>query len=398
MKQTFLLLVAVVWVGVQLKAGDWPNWRGPNHNGISTETGWSSDWPAAGPKVLWRADVGTGFSSFAVIGDRVFTMGNEDDEDSVVCLNVDTGEEMWRHTYAEPKAPNLYEGGPNSTPTADDGRVYTLSRQGKLFCLDAQNGEVKWSKDLVGEHGVEIPKQHWGLSGSPLVQGRLLIVNAGRAGMAFEKDSGKLVWETGSDPAAYATPVPFERDGSRGILVFAAKALVALDLTGRELWQYPWKTDWDINAADPILSGDQVFITSGYNHGATLLRINGGSPTSVWENKNMRSQLSGGVLWKDHVYGIDDNQLRCIQLDTGAVRWTERSIGKGTVTMADGKLIVLSEKGELLVAEASPTAFRPTARAQVLGGKCWTVPVLANGRIFARNAAGTVVCLDVRAN
>jgi outer membrane protein assembly factor BamB len=141
-----------------------------------------------------------------------------------------------------------------------------------------------------------------------------------------------------------------------------------------------------------------VFITSGYGHGAALLGVDGGEPTVVWENKNMRSQLSGGVVWKGHVYGIDDNRLRCIALDSGEALWTERSVGKGTVMLADGRLIVLSEKGELMVADASPQSFEPTARAQVLGGRCWTMPVLSHGFIYARNAKGNVVCLDVRGN
>ena len=380
-----------------MRAADWPNWRGPDHNGISTETGWLREWPAAGPKVLWKAPLGTGFSSFAVVDGRVFTMGNADDEESVICLDEKAGTELWRHTYPEPIAPKLYEGGPNATPTVDGSRVFTLSRSGKLFCLDAKSGTVNWSKDLVEEFGIEVPKRnHWGLSGSPLVQGDLVIVNAGRAGMAFEKSSGKLVWETGKDAAAYATPVPMTLGDRKVILVFAAKELVALDpATGRQLWSYPWETNYDVNAADPIVDGSRIFISSGYNHGAALLDAAGGEPRLVWENKNMRSQLSGGVLWEGHVYGIDDKQLRCLDVETGESRWTEKSSGKGSVIIADGMLIVLSEKGELMIAKASPDGFNPTARAQVLGGKCWTVPVLANGRIYARNATGGMVCLDV---
>ena len=252
-------------------AADWPNWRGPHHDGISRETGWTTAWPDAGPKRLWKASVGTGFSSFAVAHGGVFTMGNEEDRDSVVCLDLENGQERWRHTYPEPKAPNLYEGGPNSTPTVDGSRVFTLSRRGKLFCLEAKSGAVEWSRDLVADFGIEVPDKHWGLSGSPLVSGDLLIVNAGRAGMAFNKTSGELVWETGKDPAAYASPVPFERNGRLGVLIFAAKALVALDMgSGSELWQYPWETSWDVNAADPIIDRDRVFIGFYIN---TIMRI-----------------------------------------------------------------------------------------------------------------------------
>jgi outer membrane protein assembly factor BamB len=164
------------------------------------------------------------------------------------------------------------------------------------------------------------------------------------------------------------------------------------------LWRFPWKTQYDVNAADPIvIGGDRFFITSGYGHGCALIQVSGGEPTLVWENKNMSSQMSGGVLWQGHVYGIDDKQLRCLSLDTGEVKWTEKSVGKGSLMLADGKLIVLGEKGELYCAETSPAGFKVISRAQVLGGKCWTTPVLSNGRIYCRNAKGDFVCLDVGA-
>jgi outer membrane protein assembly factor BamB len=399
MKQIFTLVGLSIFLvsGNRSDASDWPHWRGPDFNGISRETGWLSKWPAQGPTVLWKASVGTGFSSFAVADGRVYTMGNEENRDSVVCLDEGSGRDLWRHDYPEPKAPKLYEGGPNATPTVNDDRVFSLSRNGKLFCLEADSGKVVWSQDLMADFGIQVPdKGHWGLSGSPVVQGQWVIVNAGRAGMAFDRESGKLVWQTGRDPAGYATPVPCEIGGHRAVLVFAAKALMAVALAdGRELWQYPWETSWDVNAADPMIDGQRIFITSGYNRGAAVLQLKEGRPHPLWENKNMRSQMSGGVLWQGHVYGIDDKQLRCLALDTGEVRWTDKSSGKGSVTMAEGKLIVLSEKGELLVADASPEGFQSSARAQVLGGKCWTVPVLANGRLYARNAAGDVVCLDL---
>ena len=399
MKLASCIPLLPILVAGTLTAADWPNWRGPDLDGISRETGWTSEWSAAGPAVLWKANVGIGFSSFAVAAGRVYTMGNENDRDSVICLDAADGREVWRHSYDEPKAPQLYEGGPNSTPTVDGDRVYTLSRSGKFFCLDATTGKVQWSVDLQADHGIEVPKKgHWGLSGSPLVSGDHVVLNAGRAGMAFDRKTGKLVWETGKEPAAYATPVPAQLNGRAVLLVFAAPGLVALDpATGKELWLHPWKTSWDVNAADPIVEGNRIFITSGYNHGAALLDVGSGKPEVVWENKNMRSQLSGGVLVDGHVYGMDEKQLRCIDLASGEVKWTEKRSGKGSVLVADGKLIVLSEKGELMVAPVSPDGFNATASAQVLGGKCWTLPVLANGRIYARNAAGDVVCLDVAA-
>jgi outer membrane protein assembly factor BamB len=384
----------MLYAAASLSAADWPNWRGPANNGISAETDWQTEWPAAGPKVLWKAPLGTGFSSFAVAEGRVFTMGNVDDQDSVICLDADGGKELWRHTYPQPIAPKLYEGGPNASPAVDGSRVFSLSRNGKLFCLDAETGKVNWSKDLVKEFGIKVPD--WGLSGSPLVQGNLVVVNAGRAGMAFEKESGKLIWETGKDAAGYASPVPMTIRGQKAVLVFGGKALVALALaTGSELWAYPWETSYDINAADPIVDGSRVFISSGYGHGAALLDVSGDQPELVWENKNMRNKMNGSVLVEGHVYGCDEKKLTCVDVNTGEKKWANGASGQGSLMAANGTLIILSEKGELIVAEASPEAFTPISRAQVLGGKCWTVPVLANGRIYARNAEGGMVCLDV---
>jgi outer membrane protein assembly factor BamB len=395
-----LSLVAILYTAQLSMAADWPNWRGPDYNGISTESSWQTDWPAEGPKILWTATVGTGFSSFAIVDGCVLTMGNADEQDAVICLDAATGEERWRHTYAEPLSPQLYEGGPNSTPTIDGNRVYTLSRRGKFHCFDLADGSVQWAIDLVADHGITVPeKGHWGLSGSPLVQGELVILNAGRAGMAFQKASGKLVWKTGDDAAAYATPVPGRLNGKPTLLVFAAKALVALDPeTGSEFWQFPWETSWDVNAADPIITGNRVFISSGYGHGAALLEVSADGPVSVWSNKNMRNKMNGSVLVDGYVYGCDEKKLTCLDINTGKKQWSTSASGQGSLMVADGKLIILSDKGELIIADASPEAFTPIAQAQVLGGKCWTVPVLANGRIYARNAKGGVVCLDVSAN
>jgi outer membrane protein assembly factor BamB len=392
-----LLLLTAVLAVADSQAGDWARWRGPSLNGVSTETGWQADWPASGPRIAWKAQVGTGFGSFAVAEGRVFVMGNADDRDQVFCFEAASGKELWNHSYAEPLAPKLYEGGPNTTPTVDGDRVYTLSRQGKVFCLQVADGKVVWSKDLAADFDIPVPeKDHWGLSGSPFIEGDLVILNAGRAGIALKKASGDKVWSTGKEAAGYATPVPFELGGKRSLLMFTGSALVALDpQSGEERWQFPWKTSWNVNAADPIVSGNRIFLSSGYNTGGAVIEVTDGRPVELWRNKNMRNQMSGSILWEGHLYGVDENQLRCLSFDTGEVKWSERSVGKGTVTIADGKLIVLSDKGELMTAPASPEGFNPIARAQVLGGKCWTVPVLSNGRIYARNAKGDVVCLDV---
>ena len=213
---------------------------------------------------------------------------------------------------------------------------------------------------------------------------------------SLEKKTGEVVWTNGQDAAGYATPQPFGSGDNRAVAIFAAKDLVAVKVKdGAELWRHPWKTEYDVNAAQPILDGDRVFVSSGYERGATVVKVEGNKASTVWENKNMRNHFNSCLLWKGHLYGVDEDQLRCLVFDTGEVKWTEKSVGKGSLLIADGKLIVLSDKGELMVADPSPEGFKPIARAQVLTGKCWTTHVLANGRIFCRNAAGDVVCLDV---
>ena len=391
---TAALLALAAFGTVTASGGDWPRWRGPELNGISPEKGWQAQWPAEGPKQLWKASVGTGFSSFSVSEGRVYTMGNATNTDSTFCLDARTGKVIWRHSYPCALDAKNFEGGPCATPTVADGRVYTHSRKGDTFCLDAAKGTVIWSKNLNKEAGLEIPA--WGSAGSVLIEGKLAVLNMGSAGVALDKESGKVVWVSDKTAGAYATPVPVAIGGERFVAIATRQSLALVKLAdGKEAWSYPWKTSYDVNAADPIVAGDKIFISSGYNHGGALLKVTAQGAEKVWENKNMRNHFNSCVLWEGHLYGPDDGGLRCLAFDTGELKWTYREFGKGSLMVADGKLVGLSEKGELIIAQAAPAAFEPIARAKVLTGKCWTTPVLANGRIYCRNAVGDVVCLDV---
>lgn len=385
-----------------LSAGDWPRWRGPNLNGISTETGWSTEWPAEGPRQLWKAKVGTGMSSVSVANGHAYTMGNREGQETVFCFDAESGKEVWKHTYESPLDPKYYVGGPSATPTVDGDTVYTLSRRGDFFAFDAATGAVRWSKNIAQETGAKLPE--WGFAGSPLVDGDRLILNVGTAGTAVDKQTGKVVWSTGPDMAGYATAVPMQHDSKKHFLIFSAKQLAAVSAAdGKIVWSHPWETSYDVNAADPIVVGPgRVFISSGYGRGGALLEIRDGRPSVIWENKNMRNQMNACVLVDGHLYGIDGNErgrdttLRCIEAATGAVKWSFKDPAHGAVSAAGGHLIVLGEKGELMVGKISPAEFKPVARAQVLGGQCWTVPVLAHGRLYLRNSAGDLVCVSLR--
>ncbi len=402
----FAVLAGPGWASDGAGAGlAWPPWRGPDRNGISSEKGWLEEWPEEGPKVLWRASLGTGFSSMAICKGRLYTMGNtatdakdEDQKDQVFCLDAMTGKEIWKYAYPCKLAPVFYKGGTSATPTVDGHRVYTYSKQGHVFCFDAATGKVVWSRNIQEQDGLVPPK--WGFAGSVLVAGDLLILNAGDGGIALKKDTGAVAWTSGKSASGYSTPLPFESGGSAGVALYSAKALVAVDpATGKKLWEQPWKTNYDVNAAEPIFIGDTVFLSTGYGSGCALMKVGKKGLVEIWRNKNMSNQCNSSVLFEGHIYGFDGNVggkgvLRCLDLKTGEVKWSKKRLGTGSLMMADGKLIILSEKGLLAIANATPEQYDEIQRAQILKGLCWTVPVLCNGRIYARCAEGDLVCVD----
>ncbi|MFC1793029.1 PQQ-binding-like beta-propeller repeat protein [Planctomycetota bacterium] len=380
-------------------AADWPNYRGPNYDGISTETDWSASWPESGPKVLWKASLGIGFASMSVSNGKVYAMGNIDDTDYLYCFDAATGKEIWKKSYPCPLYSKMHEGGPCATPTVEGDAVYILSKDGDAIRYKAATGDVVWHKKLNKDLGLKHPT--WHFSSSPLLAGDLVIYNAGTYGIALNKTDGSTVWQNGKSASGYTTGVPYTIGGQKAVVMAVCKELVSLNpVTGKVMWKLPWKTSYDINAADAIVSGDTIFISSGYKKGCALVKINGSDVTKVWQNKNMQNMINCSVLWEGHIYGFDGQvggggKLTCLDLATGEKKWSQGGMGTGSLMLADGKLIILGEKGKLVIAEASTEGFNELASAEILTGKCWTVPVLANGRIYARNAAGQLVCVDV---
>ncbi|MCU0872365.1 MAG: PQQ-binding-like beta-propeller repeat protein [Pirellulaceae bacterium] len=385
--------------GQDKSSTDWPCWRGPAHKGISPETGWSRSWPAAGPRILWKASVGHGFSSFAVAGSRVYTMGNSNDVDTVFCLDAETGKVLWNHSYPCPLTPLSYEGGPSATPAADGDRLYTLSKSGHVFCLDAATGEIVWSKKLdpaprqEGDYSVD-----WGYAASPLVLGDMLVLSVGWAGMALNKETGQRIWDNGPGRPGYSSPVPFTLGGRLGVAMLVARGVVAVEAdSGKLLWTIPWRTTWDQNAPDLLVSEGKLFVSTGHGVGCALYEITSGTPQEIWRNKNMRNELSSSVLWKGFVYGFDSHRLVCVAWATGERQWSEAGLGRGTLILVDGYLIVLGDQGKLVLAEASGDGFKALGTLQMPAeGRYWTAPAFSGGRIFVRNAAGDGFCVDVR--
>jgi len=391
-----LLSNASVWAQTAAPAaGEWASFRGPTHNGISTEKGLNTQWPKEGPKPLWKINVGAGYASVTVSGGKIFTMGNGGGQDTIYCLDATTGNEVWKHTYA--CASDEHYPGPRSAPVVDGGKVYSLSRKGDIYCLDAAKGGELWSKKAK-DFGAKNPQ--WDISGSPLVYGQLVIFNLNAHGVALDKNTGAEAWKSAAGRSGYATPVPFEMGGVKGVAIFGAKNLVGVNpVDGKALWSQEWVTSYDVNAADPVFEGDKAFVTSGYNRGGAALQIKDGKAAVLWENKEIASHGASPVVLDGHIYGTtgqygSPGALKCMELNTAAVKWTRPGLG-GSLVMVDGKLIVLTYRGKVVVVEASPTGYKELANAQVLGGTCWTVPTYASGKLYCRNKEGTLICLDL---
>jgi len=381
---------------------NWPQWRGGRRDGTSTSKGLARDWKQRPPRVLWKAQVGTGFSSIAVSGGVALTMGNNEGKDTVYAFDAKTGKVKWKHSYPCELAPLRHEGGPFATPTVDGGRVYTLSKKGHVFCFELATGRVMWKRDLVEATGTL--RNNYGFAGSPLIWGKLVILNAGSAGAALDKDTGKLAWK--SDPGVkpgHASPVLFAMGKGKepGVLILAKTLMSIVDpATGRVLLQRGIKGEGRriYKIADPLVIGDKIFITATYGYICTLLRVADGKAGEVWRNKNLTSKIFSPVLVDGHIVGGHlEKTFRCVDPAGGEVKWENKDFS-GNVIRVGRDCLILTTTGELILADVTPKAFRPLARTQALRGKCWTMPALSGTRLYCRNADGQLVCLDLGAN
>jgi outer membrane protein assembly factor BamB len=347
--------------------------------------------------------VGIGLSSFSVSKGRLYTMGNVAEKDNVFCFDAETGKLRWKHEYAcLSKDPNGYHG-TRCTPTVDGDYVYTLSRHGHFFCLETATGQVKWSKDFKKEFGGQPPT--WGFAGSPLIEKNWVLTEAGGANsasvVAFNKETGEVIWKVGSDGAGYASLIAFDLGGERCFLQFCKDHLICRRMkNGAEMWRLPWKTSYGVNATTPIIHDGQIFISTGYGYGCALLKPSATGVEEVWRNKNMKNHVNSCVLLDGYLYGFDDKELKCLDWKNGEVKWTAKGYGKGALMAADGKLILYSDNGKLGLAEVSPAAFKEICSFQALttppGGKeSWASPLLANGRLYVRHG-DKLLALDVR--
>jgi outer membrane protein assembly factor BamB len=395
-------------------ATPWPQWRGPNRDGISAETGMRTDWSQSPPKIVWKHPIGEGYSSFAVAHGRLYTMDGEGNTERIVCLSADSGEEIWSHRYTTQVAKTAHHG-PKATPTIFEGLIYTIGAFGDFYCLSeaATQGkpQVIWKHDLQKEFEAEKSNSGYGFSSSPLVEGDLVCVQAGGqkgSVVAFDRKNGKVIWTALSDMNGYSSPVAATIADIRQIICFTSKGVAGLKVAdGATLWYYDWASrEEGCNIATPVVVGDYVFISSSQGAGCVLLRISKddrgafkAEPVYVMRNKVMRNYYSSCIFHEGFLYGFDvgPGNLKCIDFRTGAERWADKTRPKGTLIYADGHLIVLTESGTLKSIKASPEGIKLDGKVEniVDTRELWTLPVIANGRLYLRESQ-SILCLDVK--
>jgi outer membrane protein assembly factor BamB len=382
---------------------DWPHWLGPTKDGLSTEKNWGS----ALENIQWKKKVGIGFSTVVVADNRLFTIGHDgkkqDGKEIVSCLDPKNGKLLWSDSYPAPLIDYLHEGGPCSTPTIDRDLVYCLSKHGLLHAYNTKNGEKIWKQDMLSISGMNKPPE-WGFAASPYILGDLLLIEAG-ATYALNKSTGQVMWKSKNYRPAYGTPAIFRPNGQEIIAVLKTDGLVLLDpKNGKTLDFVPWETSYRTNASTPIVRDTMLFISTGYRRGCALFEWKKDKLVKRYENKNLSTHMSHAILYQDHLYGFDGNvhmagpkDFVCLNFSSGKVQWrvTDRGLQIGSLLIAGDRIIALGQKGEMVIAQATPEKFNEISREQVMGGKCWTMPVLANGFLYIRNARGDLVCFDL---
>jgi outer membrane protein assembly factor BamB len=401
-----LALAGAVLLGVTAidAASDWPQWQGPDRTRISKETGLLKEWPRSGPPVVWTANtLGAGYGSVAVAGDRVVVQSIRGSNSVVIALDRATGKEVWTKALGASET-NDKGPGPRGTPTVDGDRLYVLSENGDLACLKT-DGTAVWQRNILRDFGGR--QLRWLISESPLVDGSHVIVSPGGPGagmVKLDKMTGKTVWAAKdlSDPAGYSSVIAADVQGVRTYMTFTAAAGVGVRASdGKLMFRYPNAANRTANIATPIFSNNKVFFTSAYGTGGGLLDLtaqNGEvNSKEVYFTTNMKNHHGGVVLVDGYLYGFNDAILTCLDFATGNVMWRDRSVGKGSVTFADGRLYIQSENNVVGLAEATSAAYREKGRFDIpdKGLPSWAHPVVSDGRLYVRNQ-DTLLVYDVK--
>jgi outer membrane protein assembly factor BamB len=384
--------------------GDWPQWRGPNRDGISKETGLLKQWPEGGPTLVWKANgAGTGYSSMSVSKGRIYTMGLRGDREYIIAFDAATGREAWATPHGSAYRDSRGDG-PRGTPTIDGNKGYALGANGDLSCFDATTGRIFWTMNVLSKFGGS--NINWGISESPLVLGDKLLVNPGGPNasiVALDKKDGALIWKSQSDKAGYSSAITVDAGGTNQVVFFTSQRAVGLDLKdGKLLWEYQRPANDVANVATPVARANRVFISSDYGVGGGLVEIkaenNGVRANEVYFTKEMRNHHSTSILVGDHLYGFSSSILTAMRFDTGEIAWKDRSVGKGSLVYADGHLYCFSENGVVGLVEATPAGYREKGRFTIKQQSLptWAHPIISGGRLYIRDQ-DTIYAFDVKA-
>jgi len=403
---------ALAAVAAPSKGGNWPQWLGPDRNGVSRETGLLKSWPPEGPKLLWKAEgLGTGNSTPSVAGGRIFGMSYRGNDEGVWALDEPTGKPLWstRIASANYQIGQQAHDGSACTPTVDGDRLYVVGESGDLVCLNAADGKLRWQKNLVRDFGGGVPS--WGYSESPLVDGEKVIATPGGRSatlVALNKMDGEVIWKAQvpeGDRAGYASVIAADVNGQRQYIQFLGGGVVGVAAAdGKYLWRYNNPANRTANCSAPIFRDNIVFAASGYNTGGGAVKLTagpGGGVTAqeLFFTRNMQNHHGGMVLVGDYIYGFNGSNLACIGFKDGQVAWEDRSVGKGSVTYADGCIYARSERGPVALVEATPRAYVEKGRfaqPDLSGKTTWPHPVITGGRLYLRDH-NVLLCYDVTA-
>jgi outer membrane protein assembly factor BamB len=371
----------------------WADFLGPGRLGHYDEKPILTEWPAGGLHQVWKEPVGGGYASFTAANGQAFTIEQRRGNEVVAAYDLRTGRERWTHSWKARFEEVLGGNGPRATPVWDDGRVYALGAEGELRCMEAVGGKLVWNKNILADNGAA--NIHWGMSASPLVvDGKVIVTPGGAHGnsvVAYDKLSGKRVWGSLDDRAAYASPMLATVSGRRQLLVITAKRAVGLAVEdGGLLWEYPWVTEQGINAAQPIVvAANRVYLSSGYGHGAAVLELtsqgDGFQTRVVWSNHRMNNKFNSAVLYESYLYGLDEGILACVAVESGERKWKGGRYGYGQLLLASGHLVVLTEEGDVVLVRATPEKLQEVARFNALQGKTWNIPAISDGLLLVRN-------------
>jgi outer membrane protein assembly factor BamB len=377
---------------------DWPQFLGPERDGSSRERDVVERWLKAGLVRSWSAPLGPGYSGVVTRGAALFTMDSAGGDEFVVSLDARDGRERWRQRTG-PSPADVYGGlGPRVTPAVDAELVITVSAAGGLLALEADSGRLVWRRDLARDLGWRPPAE--GAASSPIVSdGQIYLMNGGPGSTvaAFARNTGATSWTAVEDSVSYSSAIRWDGAGRSQVLFLAGRALYSLDpASGAELWSYAWPTHDRVNAATPLPCGpDRLFVSSGYDQGAALLRVRRAGPDrleveEVWRNREMKNHFNNSVCFGDTLFGFDEETLKALDAASGARLWRERGLGKGSLVRVGEHLVVLSDAGELVLARGRRDGFVVEARVEALGGTTWTPPSIAGGAIYLRGRSEVV--------